>query len=147
MFESKEEISWLLIRSLLDELAQIQKPFTKELEQFIDDADILNNKGEVIEKLKSEVEYQEQIGLKAMRFFGGPEKEHIKNFFWEISLLNVNNASQNNMLEINLNLASNDNSLGNILFPVKAIKLSDSSFRIWEVIDIDDALASVGELV
>ena len=80
-FMNKEEISWKAIRILLDELTPLQKPYAKNIGVLIRNADILKSKKEVVEKLKAEVLYQEEIALKTIRLFGGPQKEHIHDFF------------------------------------------------------------------
>ena len=145
-FMSKEDISWKVISILLDELAPLQKPYAKNIGVFIRNADILKSKKEVVRKLKTEVLYQEEIALKTIRLFGGPQKEHIHDFFWGVEISDAGSSTKGNMLEINLHLVSNDDTLGHILFPAKAIKLSDFTFRVWETASIDEAIDVVAQL-
>lgn len=145
-FENREELDDEVLSSFLNMLSSINSSVSKKIQEFLSDADVYPTLNKCIDFLQSEIDYQEQIALKILQNFGGPEPINISNYYWECCLANEEGAEGSEFFEINLHMTSNDKNMGDIIFQTRALKASDNTYRIWEVIDIDDALASVVEL-
>ena len=143
---NREEITKNVIKDFTSGLNAIKKP-NLETKKFISEADRIIDEIELFNKIELELKVQEDIAVRVLSLFGGPEKQNLKNYFWTFELLANKLFSKENSLEINLHLSSNDEKLGDILIPVKIIKCSDDSYRVWEALDIEEVFNAVSQLL
>lgn len=146
-FTSRHEISEEILLEWLQSLEVTPCRHILRRGVFAEEELDFDRRGELMEKISHDLEYQEGIARSALERYDGNQGIGIQSYHWEISLESTGTLRKQRYLSINLVLETTTSGQGRILFPAMVVKCTESTFKYWEIINIEDALDAVQSLL